>query len=128
MRTSDRPVWDETTLAIAEAVRNGEPVARLAVPTGFQGRGRSAVTDWINRLQDDITVVKLELADETAQRAVEECQEVYGQRLMDMARRRLQKRISGETLFAALDAYLKWIEAQYVEDGQLTAWGGAQRR
>ncbi len=29
----DRPVWDEVTLTIADAVRNGEPVARIPLPS-----------------------------------------------------------------------------------------------
>src|SRR5262245_11127311 len=32
---TDRPVWDETTLAIAEAVRGGEPLARISLPCPF---------------------------------------------------------------------------------------------
>jgi hypothetical protein len=128
MRTSDRPVWDETTLAIAEAVRQGLPVARLALPGSFHNRGRSAVADWLNRLQGDYAVIKLELADESVQRAVEECQEKDGQRLMEMGRKLLQKRIGGETLYAALDAYRKWVESQWTADGQLSGWGGAQLR
>lgn len=32
---TDRPVWDEVTLAVAEAVRKGERVARVPLPVSY---------------------------------------------------------------------------------------------
>jgi hypothetical protein len=35
LNATDRPVWDEVTLTIAEAVRNGDAVARVPVPIPY---------------------------------------------------------------------------------------------
>src|SRR5262249_424945 len=62
---TDRPVWDEVALALAEAVRNGEAVARIPLPLPFSAMIPESplLGDWLHRLQTDITVVKIELRD-----------------------------------------------------------------
>src|SRR4051794_22103358 len=71
---TDRPVWDEVTLAVAEAVRNEEPVARVSLPLPFSAMTPESplVGHWLDQLQDDLTLVKIELRDDQAQKASEE--------------------------------------------------------
>lgn len=128
---TDRPVWDEVTLAIAEAVRIGEAVARVPLPVPFSVMIPECpmIGDWLDRLQDDITVIKVELRDEKAQAHSEEFLQKQGQRLLEMGRRMLHKRAGGETLGAALDAYSRWLGSKYIDiDKRPTPWCGTQTR
>src|SRR5262245_66090227 len=67
---TDRPVWDEVTLAIAEAIRNGDAVAQIPLPLPFSAMIPESplLADWLHRLQTDITVIKIELRDDEAQK------------------------------------------------------------
>src|SRR5262245_4584134 len=126
-----RPVWDEVTLAIAEAVRSGANVARVPLPLPFSAMvaESSLVADWLDRLQDDFTVVKIELREQVAQKMAMGTLETHGRRLMQMGQRMVQKAAGGETLHAALDAYAKWIAAKYVGvEKNVTPWGATQGR
>lgn len=127
----DRPVWDEVTLAIAEAIRNGDTVARVALPRELASLALESplVWSWFEQLQNDITVIKIELCDDKAQKHSDEYLRKEGTRLVDMGRRLLHKRVGGQTLHAAFDAYLKWIEGKYLTvEKKLTPWGGTQTR
>jgi integrase len=129
LHAPNRPVWDEVTLAIAEAVRNGAAVARIPLPVPFSAMIPESplIGDWLERLQNDITVIKVELLDETAQEHSEEFLQKQGQQLLDRGRRLLHQRAGGETLRAALDAYSRWIASKYLDVAkQPTAWAGTQ--
>jgi hypothetical protein len=131
LHPGDRPAWDEVTLSIAEAVRNGDAVARIPLPLPFSAMvPESSLTgEWLDRLQNDLTVIKIELLDDTAQQHSEAFLERHGQRLLEMGKRMLHKHGGGETLHAALDRYAKWIASRYVNhDKKPTAWSGTQAR
>jgi hypothetical protein len=128
---TDRPVWDEITLPIAEAVRNGDAVARISLPVPFSAMVPESplIGDWLDKLQSDITVVKIEVRDETVQQHSEAFLKRQGQRLLEMGQRMLHKQAGGETLHAALDRYSTWIKARYVNhEKKPTAWAGTQGR
>jgi hypothetical protein len=60
----DRPYWDAVTMEIAEAVRTGQPVARIHVPEHLDGLMTPAgAVKWLRELQDAFPLVRLELAD-----------------------------------------------------------------
>ncbi|HVK11500.1 MAG TPA: hypothetical protein VM597_22205 [Gemmataceae bacterium] len=111
---TDRPVWDEVTLAVAEAVRKGERVAKVPLPVPYSAMVPESplVGDWLDRLQNDITVIKVELLDEEAAGHADSHLQKQGQRLVDMGRRMLHRKAGGETLHAALTANGKWIESR----------------
>lgn len=69
LNPTDRPIWDEVTLNIAEAVRKGDAVARVPLPIPFSALIPESplIGDWLDRLQNDITVIKVELRDEKAE-------------------------------------------------------------
>src|SRR5262245_34408569 len=128
---TDRPVWDEITLAIAEAVRNGDAVARVPLPVPFSAMIPESplLAAWLHRLQPDITVIKLELRADDAQKQSGGQIKKEGERLIDMGRRMLHAQCGGETLHVALDAYARWIASKYVGvDRKVTAWGCTQGR
>ncbi len=88
-----------------------------------------AISDWLDKLQADITGIKLELLDPKAGQVPDELLQSEGQRLVDMGRRLLHKRAGGETLHAALTAYGRWIEEKFLgADRQVTQWGRTQGR
>ena len=127
---TDRPIWNCVTIAIAEAVRKGAAVAQVPLPVPFSAMVPESpmIADWLNRLQDDITVVKIEILDECVNAHAETNLQNEGHRLIDMGRRILHKR-GGATLHAALNAYSKSIENTYLTtEKRITAWGGVQIR
>jgi hypothetical protein len=127
----DRPVWTEVTLAIAEAIRNGEPVARVPLPLPLSAVDPESplVSAWLDELGRDFTGVKIELLDEGAQLRIEEQLRKHGQRLVDTGRRIIQRLDGGGTLHAAFDAYVSWVAMSYVGiDKRVTQWGATQAR
>jgi integrase len=131
LEPTDRPVWDNVTLAIAEAIRKGEPVAKVLLPPWLSALVPecSAIGDWLDQLQNDITVIKIELQNTVAEKHADEYLQKEGQRLMAMGRRMLHKKAGGETLHAALSEYAKWIETKYLDtERRVTQWGRTQGR
>ncbi len=131
LNPTDRPIWDERTLPMTEAVRKGEPVAKVPVPalyTSFTNSG-IAVSDWLERLQADFTVIKLELFDPKAGEVSDEVLQEEGNRLVERGRRLLHKKAGGETLHAALAVYSRWFEEKYLDaERRVTQWGRTQGR
>jgi hypothetical protein len=128
---AERPVWDEVTLTIAEAVRKGERVAKVKPPPTLAALRPESwlVGDWLDQLQRDVTVIKIELEDANAGQAADEGIQKEGQRLVEMGRRMIHRKAGGETLHAALAAYGKWVEGKYLDpDRRVTRWGRTQGR
>lgn len=126
-----RPVWDATTLQIAEAVRKGEAVAKVRLPSSLAALppDNPAVGDWLDQLQLDITVIKIELEDPAIDQAANDSIRKEGLRLVEMGRQKLHRNSGGDTLNAALTAYGQWIEGKYLDaNRQVTAWGQTQGR
>jgi hypothetical protein len=131
LHPTKRPVWDGVTLDIAEAVRNGEAVARVRLPMPLSAFVPESplIGDWHDQLQSDITVIKIELHDEEAQDHSEDFLQKQGHRLLEMGRRMLRERSGGESLHAALNGYSRWISSKYVDtEKKPTAWCGTQVR
>jgi len=131
LNPTDRPIWDELTLPMAEAVRKGEPVAKVPVPAFYSAftNGGLVVSDWLDRLQADFSVIKLELLNPSAGAVTDEFLQEEGQRLMESGRRLLHKKAGGETLHAALTVYGKWIAEKFLDaERRVTQWGNTQGR
>lgn len=131
LHPTDQPVWDDVTLAVAEAVRTGEPVAKIDLPLPFSAMvPESPLTGaWLDRLQRDVTIVKIELRDPAAAAKTDEHFKKEGTRLVDMGRRLLNKKAGGETLHAALTAYAAWIPTKFMDaEKRVSFWGTTQMR
>jgi hypothetical protein len=128
----DRPIWDDVTLAVADAFRNGDPVAHIPLPRDLAALPpeHPLVWEWLDRLRNDISGIKIELQDEVGERLSEQQIQQHGQRLVDKGRRMLLKKAGGQTLHAALDAFSKWVESKFIdiETKKLTQWGSTQTR
>src|SRR5690349_9583847 len=87
------------------------------------------IGNWLDKLQEDITLIKIELRDAEIQEHAEDQVKKQGQHLIDMGRRMLYKHSDGETLHVALNAYAQWIASKYLGvEKRLTPWGGTQSR
>src|ERR1019366_8949111 len=131
LNPTDRPNWDCVTFAIAEAIRDGQAVARVPLPVPFSVLIPESplVGDWFDKLQKDFTGIKVELLDPKAQECSEEFRQKQGNYLLDLGRQMIRQRSGGETLHHALDAYSRWIPSKYVNvDKQPTAWSATQTR
>ena len=64
-KVSDRPVWDGFTLTLAEAVRNGESVARVPLPPDLQGEADDGIgiSLWLDDVRESYPVIRIELLD-----------------------------------------------------------------
>jgi hypothetical protein len=127
----DRPVWTDVTLAIAEAIRIGEPVALVPLPVPLSALAPESphISAWLDDLGRDFTGIKIELRVEMAQAKSREQLQRHGQRLVEEGRRSIRSVAEGGTLYAALDAYSGWVSSKHVGlDGRVTQWGEAQAR
>ncbi|MEI8371653.1 MAG: hypothetical protein WCJ35_02345 [Planctomycetota bacterium] len=128
----DRPVWDEVTLAIADAIRNGDPVARVPLLPGLELLAPESpiVWEWLDQLRNNITGIRIELKDEVGQRVSEQQIQQHGHRLVEKGRRMLLKSAMGQTLHVAIDAFSRWVETKFIdiETKKLTQWGSTQTR
>jgi hypothetical protein len=128
---TSEPVWDATTLEVANAIRNGDAVARVTLPMPLSAfiPDSPFVAEWFHRLQSDITVIRIEMLDPEIERQSEETLKKEGDRLVEMGRRLLRKKSGGDSLHAALNAYCKSVTAKHVGmDKRPTAWCGTQER
>ncbi len=133
-----RPLWDDVTMAIAEAIRNGEAVARVPLPDKLipKGQGDPSVGHWLMQLREDVPGIVIELLDtERNQQAAREIHasalsmQTTGREMISRGKRLMGQQSGGETLHIALDAFHNWIESEFLEvDGQLTDWGNTLAR
>jgi len=126
-----KPVWDEVMLAIAEAIRNCEPIARVPVPAqvGQFGLESPSVGHWLDQLRRDIPLVHIELRDLVRNEEAEAQIHEEGTRLIDRGRRMLRQGGGGERLHAALIAYVDAIKKKHVNlDGSVNSTGTTQVR
>ena len=121
---SDRPFWDETTLALAQAVVRGETAVRLATPPRWYGgdvvgarwaEHPGQFADWLRDLRLDFPQISIELASEAHQQEANahEVEQVAA------ARRVVEEVVptSGQTLHQALDAFIEWLKGEHVLTG-----------
>ncbi|MFO0865676.1 MAG: hypothetical protein U0744_13655 [Gemmataceae bacterium] len=127
----DRPLWDDVTMAIAEAVRQGESTARIPLDPDLKAflPESPMVGDWLRRLQRDFQGIRIELSDAAANEVAQESTKEEGQRLIALGQQMIRSRADASRLHQALDAYGKWIGGRFVRrDRQKTAWGSLQSR
>lgn len=126
-----KPIWDDVTLAIADAIRSCEPVARVPVPKqlGQFGLESPSVGHWLDQLRRDVPFVHIELRDLEKHQEAEAQIHEEGAKLIDRGRRMIRQGASGETLHVALAAYVSALKKKYVNlDGVVTSTGTTQVR
>lgn len=113
---TNEPVWDGPTLEIADALRNGAAVARVNLPAPLSAFIPESpfVANWVDRLQKNITVIRIELAEPEIEKASEATLKSEGDRLIEMGRRLQRRKAGGDTLHAAMERYKVWIQGKYV--------------
>lgn len=126
-----KPVWEQVSLAIAEAIRNGEPIARVPVPKQLEqfGSKSPSVGHWLDALRRDVPFMVIQLRDLERHQEAEEQIRNEGNRLIEQGRRMVRQDGGGETLHAALAAYIRHLEKKHVSlDGRVNATGTTQVR
>lgn len=125
----EAPRWDSVTLAIADAIRKGEPVCTLDHGEHFKSRvdwekgeivwsnsSPEAQLAWLRELQQAFPIITLKLADEKKyDEGVAKAQNrrKQFQRLADREANLATPREETQRLHPALDAYSEWIRATY---------------
>jgi hypothetical protein len=128
---TDRPVWRDLTLILADAIRNGETVARVPLPADLQGTADDGigVSLWLDDMRQSYPVIRIELLDEEEEQKAAVAERSFAEWMIEKSQRMLYEPGGGETLHAALDAYARWIETKYLSvERRLTAWGGTKKR
>jgi hypothetical protein len=129
-RESEQPVWDEVTLTIAQAIIKGEPTAHINPSTDLIELADDAevMTCWVQQLQADFPIIKIELVNAELQRQGDEAWRSRGREFIE-AGKNLVRGNSSQTFHQALDAYGVWIEQSFLTvEKKLTLWGQAQLR
>mgnify|MGYP002777938629 CR=1 FL=1 len=122
---SGRPLWDETTLAIAQAVSRGETVCRLDLPRWAIQDDLDAETMvcWLRSLQQDFHMIRLSLADEEMQAEGEQQWHDHAVRMIAHGKKLLQRN-TRQTLHEALDAFGEHLRQRYSDTaGRLSLTG-----
>jgi hypothetical protein len=114
-QTTDEPapVWDDTTLAIGQAIAKGQTVATIYPPPEMENMAPAAVGAWLAALQLQFPFIGLKLPDDQQQAGI------AGMRRQEVIlenSRRFQERllttvgeVAGQTVHEALDAYCAHI-------------------
>lgn len=128
-RDGEEPVWDETTLHLAQTIANGEFICRVEVPDLVR---QMAATDgvwrihgWLDSLRQAFgEIIGIQLADDELASTAERAQADRGESMHKTGQRILAsvgKASTGETLHRAIDAYITWLEGKFMtppEEGQ----------
>jgi hypothetical protein len=127
-----KPIWDPVSLAIADAIRNGECIARVPVPEPISKSGliSASVSDWLYHLRRDVPSIHIELRDLELNTTVEKEIHEDGQRLIAEGRRKTRQRaVALDTLHLAMEAYSKSLAATRQDlEGRVNANGNTQIR
>jgi hypothetical protein len=112
-----RPLWDETTLLIAQAVSRGESACRLDLPQWAVVDELDAATMvcWLQDLQKDFQMIRLALVDEEMQASGEQEWHEHAERMIAHGNRLMQKNIR-QTLHEALDAFGGYLRQRYSDN------------
>lgn len=122
----DRPIWDATSLAIAEAIRSGKPVAHVDLPSHLKAHLPESpfIGLWLSELQSYFTGIKIELEHPETQLVAQQSIAQEGRRLVNLGRKMLRPRGAEESLHEAFEAYRAWIAGRYITlEQRMTQWG-----
>ena len=105
-QNAGRPLWDETTLQIAQAVSRGQSVCQLNIPKWATVDELDAATMvcWLRGLHQDFHMIRLALADEDMQAEGEQEWQEHAERMIAHGKKLMQKN-TRQTLHEALDAF-----------------------
>jgi hypothetical protein len=120
-----RPLWDETTLRVAQAVSRGESECRLELPRWAIVDGMDAATmvSWLQDLQEDFYMIRLSLADAEMQAGGEREWHDHGASLVAHGKKLMRKNVR-QTLHEALDAFGGHLRQRYSDNaGRLSVTG-----
>ena len=126
-----RPVWDEVSFTIAEAIRNGDAIVRVPVPQqlGQFGLESPSVGHWLDQLRRDVPFIHIELHGPEAHQEAETQIHEEGTRLIDQGRRMVRQGGGGETLHEALTGYTASLQNKHRDlDGTVNPTGTTQVR
>ena len=88
-----KPVWDDVSLTIAGAIRNGDSIVRIPVPErlGQYGLQSPSVGHWLDQLRRDVPLIHIELHDPQAHQEAEAIIHEEGTRLINQGRRMVRQ-------------------------------------
>jgi integrase len=144
-RETERPLWDDDTLAVASAVAKGERVVTLTMPPtadnlsdcppGGQVLRAEIATEWLFRLRRDFPMVEIHFdnpaiettgTDRLQQAAVDHEQAAEMIRQLTGG---AKGGANGQTLHKAIDAFAEALKTTYrAADGRPTQWACLKAR
>ena len=101
MAPTKEPVWDVTTLTIADAIRSGETIARVQHPSYLSAFVPECpfLAEWLDQIQKDITVIRVELVDEQAGKQADDVVQNETKRWAEMGMRLRRVRTRGDQVY-----------------------------
>ena len=128
-----RPLWCPTSLLIAEAIRNDQPVARIPFEIdpaagkrlsgryAFDPHGMNVAADQLNELRRDFNVIHIEFEDDKLAEIANQDMQRVAHRLQKESVQLLAKPLSHQALHQAIGAYKVFCLREHVDaDGEST--------
>jgi integrase len=107
-----RPLWDDATLAIGQAVARGEQMCSVTPPAELASLPAELQVAWLGRLQADFPIIPLRLeGPDIYIRGVDGIRQVIEVKSSFLAA--LKEPVSTKTLHQALDGYAAYIREKY---------------
>ena len=136
------PLWCPISLQIAEAIRDGRPIARISLDlehsTANRVSGRQTfdpgskfkvATDMLAELRQDFNVIHLELEDDALSALANQQIKQTAERLLGESVRLQAKPLSHQRLHQAIEDYkVNTLQDNVDEDGESTEWARAKVR
>ena len=111
---SERPVWDEATLAMAKGIVDEAKEIRVPLPLLMPGCNKTISIDnfaiWLKNLGENFPGLNLTLDDERLRENIANLRATYEEK----AERLKPACKSGQTLHEALDAYKAWLHGRHL--------------
>jgi len=137
-----RPLWCPISLRIAEAIKDGRPIAKIPLElepssaikksgrqTFDSASGFSRATDTLAELRRDFNVIHLELEDDVLSALANQQIRKTADRLQNESERLLAKPLSHQRLHQAIEDYKVFTRQNNVDkDGESTEWARAKVR
>jgi integrase len=114
VKGSERPVWDEATLAMAKGIVDEAKEIRVPLPLLMPGEDKTLSIEnfalWLSNLVRDFPGLNLTLDDERLRQNIANLRSTYEEK----AGRLQPVYKSGQTLHEALDAYKAWLHGRHL--------------
>ena len=132
-----RPIWSELTLCLAEAIRQGQPIAKIPLPAiaalpEFRDQridSHYILAPWLDRVRLQYPVIHIEIDDERLQVETQSSLDQKASKLLSEGERLSAEPLVNQKLHHAIATYTEYVKKNTIDpDGETSEWGKAKTR